>query len=175
MAFTTFRGGVILLLVAFALAIGGQARAETFLNGLEGSWSGKGLIKTTEKGNKENIRCRLVNSIVGSGQSLRVNGNCAVSGFVFPVVGAITAETGSRYSSTIFNNVSWVQVDQFAGRARGARLTLVYKGRDRTTKKPVNASVIISKRGGKFDISLRTTDADTKRAFNMGTINFSSR
>lgn len=175
MTFLFLRGGVFSLLVAAALTVSNPAAGETFLNGLEGSWSGSGLIKTTEKGNQENIRCRLVNSIVGSGESLRVSGNCAVSGFVFPVVGSIIADSASSYRSTIFNNVSWVQVDQFAGRARGSRLTLVYKGRDRTTKKPVNASVIIAKRGGKFDISLRTTDADTKRAFNMGTIKFSSR
>lgn len=169
------RGGLFSVLVALVVAFGGDARADTFLNGLEGSWSGKGLIKTTEKGNQENIRCQLVNSIAGTGESLRVNGNCAVAGFIFPVIGSIIAESSSRYRSTIFRNVSWVEVDEFAGRARGANLTLVYKGRDRQTKKPINASVIISKRGGKFDISLRTTDADTKRSFKMGTIQFSSR
>ena len=155
---------------------GGQAlAADKFFEGLEGSWQGRGLIRTSSESPKENIRCRLINALASGGSRLRVSGNCLIAGFMLPVTGFIIAEKRSDYSATIFRNLAGIQVSAFSGKRRGSTLRLRYVGVDIASKQKIDASVIIAKRKDKFDISLRTVDPETSKSFDVGTINFQPR
>lgn len=167
------------LILALAFPLAGQpgrsAAADSFFEGLEGNWQGSGFIRTTNNGEEESIRCRLINAIASGGLRLRVNGNCAVAGFLLPVTGSIIAEQQSAYSATIFRNLAGVDVQGFSGKRRGSTLQLRYVGLDVTTRQKIDASMTIRKRKGKFDISLRSVDPDTRKAFDVGTIRFQPR
>lgn len=171
--------GVVALAVALFVpfgAAGSNAHAsDKFFEGLEGSWQGRGLVRTSSKSPQENIRCRLINALAGGGERLRVSGNCLVAGFMLPVTGFIIAEQKSAYSATIFRNLAGIRVSAFSGKRRGSTLKLRYVGVDIASKQKIDASVTIAKRKNNFDISLRTVDPETRKSFNIGTIKFQPR
>lgn len=162
------------MLALFTWAATPAVAADNFLGSLAGNWQGKGFVRASVDAPEENIRCRLATSLSGTNR-LSVNGTCQIAGFMLPVVGNISNDDGVVYSSTIFRALPGYNITGFSGRLRGSNLALQYTGTDLKTRKAIKAFLTISYRGKKFDISMRSTDPDTKKVFDVGTIRFAQR
>ena len=143
---------------------------------LSGKWRGKGLVKSSSKGKKESIRCKMNNSVSDS-KRIRLKGNCAVSGFVFSLNGFIK-QNGSKnsYTASMFKSLANIKQSNFSGKRSGNRINFNFKGRDRISKQAISATVKLNAKSSKaFDVQISRTDPETGKVFNVGTINFSKR
>ncbi|MFK5979140.1 MAG: hypothetical protein QM488_09665 [Rhizobiaceae bacterium] len=155
-----------------------QAKAEKMkIASLAGSWRGRGTVKTSLKGKKESIRCRLTNRDNKSSSKMTIFGNCSVGNFLLPVNGWIKREgKGNSYKASLFNSLARMSSNFFAGKIKGKKLGLNYKGVDNKTKERVHASItIIHKSASSFDLQIKRADPDSKKQFNVGTIKFKKK
>jgi hypothetical protein len=159
---------------AAAMALGADARADAFFEGLDGDYQGKGFVKMDPKAPEENIRCRLNLGLSRLRDRLYVRGNCSIAGFLLPVNGSIIANN-SNYSANLFNNLVQVTANSFSGRRRGSDLRLIYDGNDVVTREAIKAAMTIRKRRDGFDIQLSRTGSNTDRFYDVGTIKFDAR
>ena len=162
--------GFFVALLAFAEF----ARADTFFEGLDGDYQGKGFVKMDPRAPEENIRCRLNLGLSRLRDRLYVRGNCSIAGFLLPINGSIVA-SNSVYSANLFNNLVQVTTNSFSGRRRGSNLVLVYDGNDIVTRQAIRAAMTIRKRRDGFDVELSRTGSNTDRFYDVGTIKFVAR
>lgn len=162
------------LVLASVLSTAGAARSEDlFFSGLTGTWRGNGFIRIAANANEENIRCRISNTLHPNGRELIIFGNCVIGSFVLPVDGSVVARGKSAYSATIFRTLARLTTDGFTGRVRGSRLHLSFAGTDAVSRQKIRATMTIRKRGkGAFDVSLKRTDPESRKLFDVGTIRF---
>jgi hypothetical protein len=160
--------------IAAMLSGASPAFADSYLDGLTGSWQGSGFVRVSASAPEENIRCRLNATLVGNTGRLNVLGTCSVAGYVLPVNGYIRANA-KAYEADLFQNLAWLTTSAFTGQAKGALLQLRYQGRDSDTNEQISAAMTIAKKAKAFDISLSRTDPQTKKNFDVGTIRFKAR
>lgn len=143
-----------------------------FFESISGKWRGKGLVKSSEKGKKESIRCRMSNTVKRDGR-IDLSGNCAVSGFVFSLNGYIEQNGGNSYTASMFRSLANLKQSNFSGKRSGNRLNLSFKARDRVSKQDVTATIVLnSKSSNAFDVQISRSDPDTGNVFSVGTIAF---
>lgn len=152
---------------------GAPAHADVFLDRLAGTWSGKGVVRTTERSPDEAIRCRLRTTSDSSGGRLSVQGTCSVAGLTLPVTGAITSN-GKNYASTVFQNLARLSSTDFNGRLQGSQLKMDFSGRDLQTNQDIRAHLTISTGKDSFNISLSRSDPDSGKLFEAGSIRFTA-
>ena len=144
---------------------------------LTGKWRGKGLVKGSEKGKKESIRCRMSNDLSSKEGRLDLTGSCAVSGFVFSLGGYIQQNGGKNsYTASMFKSLANLKQDNFSGKRSGSRINFKFTAFDRVTKTDIKATIRLNvKSADAFDVQVSRTDSDTGKVFDVGTISFSKR
>ena len=150
--------------------------SKAMFEGLSGKWRGKGLVKASEKGKQENIRCRMSNKLE-SDQKLDLSGTCAVGGFAFSLGGFIQ-QNGSKnsYSASMFRSLANLKQSNFSGKRSGKTLNLSFKAFDKISKTDITASIKVAlKNSNAFDVSITRTDPETGKRFSVGTIKFSKK
>ncbi|MBL4727717.1 MAG: hypothetical protein JKY83_13850 [Rhizobiaceae bacterium] len=155
-----------------------QAKAENMkIANLAGSWRGRGTVKTSLNGKKENIRCRLTNRDNSKAAKITILGNCSVGTFLLPVNGWIKRQgKGNTYKASLFNSLARMSSNFFTGKIKGKKLGLSYKGIDNKTKERVHASItIIHKTASSFDLQIKRADPTSKKQFHVGTIKFKKK
>ena len=170
-----FRPVVLALAASLLIAPAANAAKKHFLDGLTGSWKGKGFVTTSKDSKEEAVRCRLKNRLDKNMPKLILSGTCAIGGVVIPMRGWIKQTGKSRkYTASLFKNLAFLRVDSFNGSQSGSKLNLRFKGKDKVNKEDISAFITIQVRGkSRFDIHLATTNAKTKKRHNVGTIKFS--
>lgn len=153
--------------------VAAPANADVFLDRLAGTWSGKGVVRTTEKSPDEAIRCRLRTAADSGGVRLSVQGTCSVAGLTLPVTGAITSD-GKNYASTVFQNLARLSSTEFNGKLQGSQLKMDFSGRDLQTNQDIRAFLTISTGKNGFVVSLSRSDPDSGRLFEAGSIRFTA-
>ncbi|MBL4892381.1 MAG: hypothetical protein JKX91_11285 [Rhizobiaceae bacterium] len=164
--------------ITLPTAFSSQAKAENMkIASLAGSWRGRGTVKTSLKGKKESIRCRLTNRDIKSSAKMTIFGNCSIGNFLLPVNGWIKREgKGNSYKASLFNTLARMSSNFFTGKIKGKKLGLNYKGVDNKTKERVHASItIVHKNANSFDLHIKRADPDSKKQFNVGTIKFKKK
>lgn len=164
--------------LALPVAFSSQANAENMkIASLAGSWRGRGTVKTSLKGKKESIRCRLKNRNSKDAAKISILGNCSVGNFLLPVNGWIKREgKGNAYKASLFNSLARMSSNFFTGKIKGKKLGLNYKGVDNKTKERVHATIIIvHKTASSFDLQIRRADPASKKQFSVGTIKFKKK
>lgn len=164
--------------ITLPTAFSSEAKAENMkIASLAGSWRGRGTVKTSLKGKKEGIRCRLTNRNSKDAAKITILGNCSVGNFLLPVNGWIKREgKGNSYKASLFNSLARMSSNFFTGKIRGRKLGLNYKGVDNKTKERVHASItIVHKNASSFELQIKRADPDSKKQFNVGTIKFKKK
>ena len=151
------------------------ASSKIFEN-MTGSWRGKGLVKSGPKAKNESIRCKLKSKPDGTSK-LKMNGNCAVSGFIFSLNGFIQ-QNGSKnsYTANMFRSLASLKQSNFTGRRNGSKINFTFKARDRIGKQNISATIVMNSKSSKsFDVSISRLDPTSGKNFSVGTIKFSKR
>lgn len=174
MAIIAFLGATAVVLTP--LTSPAHASPQLFEN-LTGKWRGKGMVKGSEKGKKESIRCRMTNEPSATPGRLDLSGNCAVSGFVFSLNGYIQ-QNGSKnsYTASMFKSLANLKQDNFSGRRNGNRINFKFSAYDRVSKSDIIATIRLnSKSSTAFVVQVSRTDPDSGKVFDVGTIEFAKR
>jgi hypothetical protein len=131
-----------LLLAALSLPGGGaQAEISPFA-AMAGSWSGGGVINTSD-GGQEQLRCRAAYDVGAAGAQLRLNLRCASDSYNFDLAsdvayhgGAISgswSEASRNASGTLSGRASGDRIEASArGQTFSAQLSLTTRGRRQT-------------------------------------------
>lgn len=150
--------------------------SKAMFDGLSGKWRGKGLVKASEKGKQENIRCRMTNKPEGA-DKLDLSGTCAVGGFAFSLSGFIQQNGGKNsYTASMFRSLANLKQSNFSGKRNGKTLNLSFKAYDKISKTDITASIRVAlKSANAFDVSVTRTDPESGKRFNVGTIKFTKK
>ena len=150
--------------------------AKDMFEGLSGKWRGKGLVKASEKGKEENIRCRMTNKPEGS-DKLDLSGTCAVGGFAFSLGGFIKQNGGKNsYTASMFRSLANLKQSNFSGKRSGKTLNMSFKAYDKISKTDITASIRVALKNAKsFDVSVTRTDPESGKRFKVGTIKFTKK
>ena len=169
----------VLLVLATNLIFYSNAIAakKLFLDGLTGSWKGKGFVVTSLGAKEEAVRCRLRNRTDKDSIKLTITGSCGIGGVLVPMNGWIKqGGKSSKYTASLFKSLTFLRVDSFTGKLKGSKLALRFKGKDRLSKEEIAAYVTIQgKNKNRFDIHLSSTDPASKKTFKVGTIKFTRK
>ena len=121
-----------------------QAAANSPFAAMAGSWSGGGVL-TTSDGAQEPLRCRASYNVAGTG--LQLNLKCASQSYNFDLAGDVEYRGGAISGS-------WTEASQHAsgsisGRATGDRIEAAARGDN------FSANLSLTTRGGRQTVSIR--------------------
>jgi hypothetical protein len=132
----------MLLLASLCLPGSAQAAVASPFAAMAGSWSGDGVLSTTD-GGQERLRCRASYDVAGNGAELRLNLRCASESYNFDLAseaqyrgGAISgswSEASRNASGTLSGRGNGDHIDVAArGDSFSANLSLTTRGRQQT-------------------------------------------
>jgi len=149
--------------------------SEKIFNNMSGKFRGKGLVRASAKGKKEAIRCRMNNNIA-SATRINLSGSCSITGFVFSLRGFIEQTGGNSYKANMFRSLANLKQNNFSGKRSGSRINFRFSARDAISKSNVKATIALnSVNEKKFTVQINRTDPETKKVFNVGSINFAKK
>lgn len=140
------------LLTALVLGSAAHAAPASPFRGLEGSWTGGGVLSTSD-GNQERLRCRAAYDVGGAGEQLRLNIRCASDSYNIDLSsdvayrgGAISGqwtEAAHNASGTIEGRASGNRIEaQARGQTFSAGLSLTTSGKRQTVSiRPAGAQI----------------------------------
>lgn len=172
----TFCASVTALAI-LAMPVGnvGANASEKIFENMSGKFRGKGLVRASSKGKKEAIRCRM-NNKAASPTKINLSGSCSVTGFVFSLRGFIEQTGSNSYKANLFRSLANLKQSNFSGKRSGSRINFNFSARDAISKSNVRATIVLnSVSANKFTVQISRTDPETKKVFNVGTLNFAKR
>jgi hypothetical protein len=137
------------LLLAASLCLPGsmtQAAVSSPFAAMAGSWSGGGVLNTTD-GMQEQLRCRASYNVASSGAELRLNLRCASQSYNFDLVSEVQYRGGaiSGSWSEASRNASGI----LSGRATGDHIEAAARGEN------FSANLSLTTRGGRQTVTIR--------------------
>jgi hypothetical protein len=120
----TARAG-LLLLASLSLPGGAVQAAALPFAAMAGSWSGGGILNTTD-GGQEQLRCRASYNVGGTGTELRLSLRCASDSYNFDLAGDVQYRGGVISGS--WNETSRNASGTISGRAAGGRIEAFARG-----------------------------------------------
>lgn len=175
LGFFKTRPAFIALAAGLMLSSSAHAAQKHFLDGLTGSWRGKGFVTTNVGAKEEAVRCRLNNRLDKKKPKIILTGTCGIGGVLIPMNGWIQ-QTGKskKYTASLFKSLGFLRIDSFKGSLKGSKLNLKFNGIDKINKEDISTFITIHVKGkSRFDIQLSNTDPKTKKRHRVGTIKFS--
>jgi hypothetical protein len=136
-----------LLFASLSLAGGAAlaAPASPFI-ALAGSWSGGGVISTTD-GQQEQLRCRATYDVAGAGEQLRLNLTCASASYKFDLASEVEYRGGAI--SGAWTEASRNASGTLSGRAAGDHVEAAARGDS------FSANLSLTTRGGRQTVSIQ--------------------
>jgi hypothetical protein len=134
-----------LLLAALCLS-GGAAQAAGPFSAMAGSWSGGGVLNTTD-GGQERLRCRASYDVDGGGAALRLNLRCASASYNFDLASNVQYRGGAI--SGEWSEASRNASGTISGRAVGDRIEASASGQN------FSAGLSMTTRGSRQTVSIR--------------------
>jgi hypothetical protein len=134
-----------LLLAALGLS-GGAAQAAGPFTALAGSWSGGGVLNTSD-GAQEPLRCRASYDVGGSGAELHLNLRCASASYNFDLASDVQYRGGAI--SGDWSESSRNASGTISGRAVGDRIEASASGQS------FSAGLSLTTRGSRQTVSIR--------------------
>jgi len=134
------------LLTALALSGAAHAAPASPFRGLEGSWSGGGVLSTSD-GNQERLRCRAAYDVGGAGEQLRLNIRCASDSYNIALPSEVAyrgGEISGGWSEASHNASGTIQ-----GRAVGNRIEAQARGQT------FSAGLSLTTQGRRQTVSIR--------------------
>jgi hypothetical protein len=140
--------GLLAIVVGFSA---GAAPAASPLSPLAGTWSGGGVLSTSD-GQQERLRCRASYDVDGSGSEVRLNLRCASQSYNFDLTGDATYSAGAISGA-------WAESTRNAsgtisGRASGDHIEAAARGDN------FSAGLSLTTRGNRQTISIRPQSAN---------------
>jgi hypothetical protein len=113
---------------------------------MAGSWSGSGVLNTTD-GGQEQLRCRAAYNVGGSGELLRLNLRCASASYNFDLAGDVEYRGGAISGS--WSEATRNASGTISGRAAGDHVEAAARGEN------FSANLALTTRGGRQTVSIR--------------------
>ena len=135
-----------LLAAALCLPCGVASAATTPFTAMAGSWSGGGVLSTTD-GGQERLRCRAAYDVARSGDELRLNLRCASESFNFDLASNVEYRGGAISGS--WSEASRNAFGTISGRAVGDRVEAAARGNN------FSANLYLTTRGWRQTVSIR--------------------
>ena len=138
------------VLTALAVVGAAQAAPTSPFRGLEGSWTGGGVLSMSD-GNQERLRCRAAYDVGGAGEQLRLNIRCASDSYNIDLSSEV-AYRGGQISG------EWTEASHNAsgtieGRAVGNRIEAQARGQS------FSAGLSLTTSGRRQTVSIRPSGA----------------
>jgi hypothetical protein len=149
MSRSTLAPAGLLLLAALCLPAGGaQAAIASPFAAMAGSWSGDGVLSTTD-GGRERLRCRASYDVAGTGTELRLNLKCASESYNFDLASEVQYRGGAISGS--WSESSRNASGTLSGRAAGDRIEAAARGEN------FAANLSLTTRGSRQTVSIHPT------------------
>jgi hypothetical protein len=135
-----------LLLVALCLPAGTTEAAASPLTAMAGSWSGGGVVNTSD-GGQQQLRCRASYDVTRTGDELRLHLRCASDSYNFDLTSEVQYRRGEISGS-------WTEASRNAsgtleGRAAGDRVVASARGQN------FSADLSLTTRGRRQRVTIR--------------------
>jgi hypothetical protein len=124
-----------------------QAAVSSPFAAMAGSWSGDGMLSTTD-GNHERLRCRASYNIGGAGAELHLSLRCASESYNFDLASDVQYRGGGAISGS-WSEASRNASGTISGRAGGDHIEAAAKGEG------FSANLSLTTRGGRQTVSIR--------------------
>ena len=136
----------LLLLACLYFPAGAQAGVASPFAAMAGSWSGGGVLSTTD-GGEERLRCRASYDVTATGAELRLNLRCASESYNFDLASEVQYRGGAISGS--WSESSRNASGTLSGRAAGDRIEAAARGEN------FSANLSLTTRGGQQTVSIR--------------------
>jgi hypothetical protein len=136
----------LLLLASLSLPGSAQAAVASPFAAMAGSWSGGGVLSTTD-GGQERLRCRASYNVAGNGAELRLNLKCASESYNFDLASEVQFRGGAISGS--WSEASRNASGTLSGRAAGDQIDVAARGDS------FSANLSLTTRGGQQTVSIR--------------------
>jgi hypothetical protein len=133
-------------MLALCLPGGATAAATSPFAGMAGSWSGGGVLDTSD-GGRERLRCRASYDVGGTGTELRLNIRCASDSYNIDLAGNVQYRGGEIFGS--WSEASHNASGTISGRAAGGRIEASARGES------FSANLSLTTRGNRQTVSIR--------------------
>ena len=140
------RAGLLLLASLCIPSSITQAAVSSPFAALAGTWSGGGVLNTTD-GNQKRLRCRASYDVAGSGDELRLNLRCASESYNFDLASNVEYRGGAI--SGEWTEASRNASGAISGRAAGNRIEASASGQN------FSANLSLTTRGNRQTVSIR--------------------
>ncbi len=135
----------LLLLATLCLPSGVQAAVASPFAAMAGSWSGDGVLSTTD-GGQERLRCRASYDVTGTGTELRLSLKCASESYNFDLASEVQYRDGAI--SGAWTESSRNASGTLSGRAAGDRIEAAARGEN------FSANLSLTTRGSRQTVSI---------------------
>jgi hypothetical protein len=135
----------LLLLATLCLPSGAQAAVASPFAAMAGSWSGGGVLSTSD-GGQEQLRCRASYDVAGTGSELRLNLKCASQSYNFDLASEVQYRGGAISGS--WREASRNASGTLSGRAAGDRIEAAARGEN------FSANLSLTTRGSRQTVSI---------------------
>jgi hypothetical protein len=138
------------LLTVLTLGSAAHAAPASPFRGLEGSWTGGGVLSTSD-GNQERLRCRAAYDVGGAGEQLRLNIRCASDSYNIDLSSDVAyrgGEISGQWSEASHNASGTIE-----GRAVGNRIEAQARGQT------FSAGLSLTTQGRRQTVSIRPAGA----------------
>jgi hypothetical protein len=136
----------LLLLASLCLPGSAQAAVASPFAAMAGSWSGDGVLSTTD-GGQERLRCRASYDVAGTGVELRLNLKCASESYNFDLASEVQYRDGAISGS--WTEASRNASGTLSGRAAGDRIEAAARGQN------FSANLSLTTRGSRQTVSIQ--------------------
>jgi len=136
----------LLLLACLYLPGSAQAAVASPFAAMAGSWSGDGILSTTD-GGQERLRCRASYDVIGTGTELCLNLRCASESYNFDLASDVQYRGGAISGS--WSEASRSASGTVSGRATGDHIEVAARGES------FSANLSLTTRGGQQTVSIR--------------------
>ncbi len=144
--FNIARAGVLLLAALYLPGGAIQAAVSSPFVAMAGSWSGGGVLSTTD-GMQERLRCRASYDVAAGGAELRLNLKCASQSYNFDLASEVQYRGGAISGS--WSEASRNASGTISGRAAGDHIEAAARGEN------FSANLSLTTRGGQQTVSIR--------------------
>jgi hypothetical protein len=135
----------LLLLASLCLPGSAQAAVASPFAAMAGSWSGDGVLSTTD-GGQERLRCRASYNVAPTGAELRLNLKCASESYNFDLASEVQYQDGAISGS--WTEASRNASGTLSGRAAGDRIEAAARGQN------FSANLSLTTRGSRQTVSI---------------------
>jgi hypothetical protein len=146
----TARAGLVLM-ASLGLSVGAAQAADTPFAGMAGSWSGGGVLNTSD-GGQERLRCRASYDVGGSGAELHLSLRCASASYNFDLASNVQYRGGAI--SGEWTEASRSASGTLSGSAAGGRINAAATGPN------FSAGLSLTTRGNRQSVSIRPQGSD---------------